>query len=665
MRLSKFSLISLLVVATFVVVPKVFAETTPADNTKTIVLAEINVQDAKIVSQEGNTVNVSFNISNHEGAQSGIKYGIKVVKTDGKTARVVDEYVYPEVLSVGENLVLPKNVSYTAPAGVDGVMDIYVQARNYSGLPLGTTKAGTVTFEKQVKTIEILPETCSTSIERAKPLTGSNDNGIKISKDDKIILSCTVKNNLEEEITTTPLFETHYGNTVYGEIIPQLGIETNLISLRPQEEKTVSFTLPKISIPQSYTTKIYLEAKGSKSNYVLVNYTISGLSATIQNFSLDKNSYKANDTAKISFFWTSSATSKDEVTSITMNADIQNKNKRSCIVSPLSSQMAGLGFVEIPVTIDRACDDPEVSITLLDASGKVLDQKALAFEAGQKTNLFAGKTGIIAITILAVLIVAGIIMYIRNMKKKNKKDDNETPKSGHIEGAMLAIFFALAISLIPGGFVKASTYYITTSGTDDPYNPYDLNGTVILTANLDKSTYSEGDSITINSIVSYDRSRHCATVNLEAWKETSMEPVDFGGESIVCGGDELYASTTLPSSVTQSGEVDLMGPVAFEGISPLHINLPFHYTMVSNATVTVYATNVSNGEKSSEYITVNAGTPVDITWDVLNNTSGTTYYCHISTGGYCGDPISQNITGRVGGRYTPSSTTTYTVNDQP
>jgi hypothetical protein len=72
-----------------------------------------------------------------------------------------------------------------------------------------------------------------------------------------------------------------------------------------------------------------------------------------------------------------------------------------------------------------------------------------------------------------------------------------------------------------------------------------------------------------------------------------MEPVDFGGESIVCGGDELYASTTLPSSVTQSGEVDLMGPVAFEGISPLHINLPFPYTMVSNATVTVYATNVN------------------------------------------------------------------------
>ena len=64
----------------------VFAETAPAKS-NTIVLAKINAQNGKVVSQEGDKLNLSFSISNREGAQSGVRYGIPC-RTRRPTARI-------------------------------------------------------------------------------------------------------------------------------------------------------------------------------------------------------------------------------------------------------------------------------------------------------------------------------------------------------------------------------------------------------------------------------------------------------------------------------------------------------------------------------------------------------------------------------------------------
>ena len=669
MKLTKFSLIAIVLIFSFAFSIKVMAEekisTEKKLEGKTIVLAEINVQDAKIISQTGNTLEISFNINNKQGAQSGVKYGIRVVDKESKVQKTIDEYVFPEVLSVAANSSISKTVKYTAPVNLDGTYNVFISARNYSGLPLGIADLGAVSFTKQMETLEILSETCSTEIERAGSIKLEDERGNIVSKEDKIVLSCYIKNNLNEEVTTNPNFETHY-RTIYGEEVSQLGGDVNPILLRPLEEKLVKLTLPKVVVPQSYITKVYFETNGIKSNYILMSYTISGLSATIQNVSLDKNSYNANETAKIAFFWTSSAKNKEELTSISLQADIVNKNKRSCIESPINTQMAGVGFIEIPVTISKSCDDPEVTISLLDATGKILDQKALIFEANENTNLFSGKMGIIAIIILVLLVIAGLFLYFKNLKKKDDHHDDK-PKSGHIEGAMLAILFALAISFIPGGVVKAETYYITADRVDTYYDPSSTYGTIVLNTNLDKSDYSYGDDIKLNTSVYYDKVGHCSTIPLYATaNQLDTQKLDFSGESIVCGGDELYAENTFLSAATNSSNIVISGHAYMDGLQEIAVNIPLAYNVIipeiptSQATVTVTARNENTGEESVDgKITVTKGTPIRIKW-TIQNASGKHFECTYP-GGTCGSSDGDVYEKWSGDFYYPETTTAYTV----
>lgn len=646
MRLSKFSFIIALLVFSVIFSEKVIAETLPAQEkseSKTIVLAKVNVQDASIVSQEENTLVLSFNINNREGAQSGVKYGVRLVEKIGNQQKTIDEFVYPEILSIPTNSNIPKTIKYTAPASIDGTYYVYISARNYSGLPLGSIEVGKATFTKQLNTVEILAESCSTEIVRAGSVIENNTNQNIVSKEDKIILSCYIKNNLGDEVLTSPIFETRY-RTLYGDEVPQLGGDISPVLLRPLEEKLVSLTLPKIVVPQSYITKIYFKTNGVNSNHITMAYTVSGLSATIQNVSLDKNSYKANEEAKISFFWTSSATKREELTSITLEADIVNNNKRSCIDNPLNTQLAGVGFIEIPVTISKACDDPEVTIALLDATGKVLDQKALTFEANEETNLFAGKTGIIAIIVILVLAIIGLAIYLKNMKKKNK-DNNNTSLSGHIEGTMIAILFALALSFIPGGTLSADTIYLDSSGDcGGPRGCSVSDEYMILNINMYQSTYEPGEPIYVYSAIGdkvpeYSNSGYFLWATFNGVRQKIVE----GDQQIGYIIDSIFTAQQTPGSYS----IDYDGYVyGFSGIEEVYFSGSLPFTVVAPVTVAPMTVEITANNTPGE-ITIKKNDTVDITWSVRNS-DGATCYCTYDGNKSCGEPSVGNVENHLG-----------------
>lgn len=612
MRLTKiYSIIGLVIFATFFAVNSYAEEEKPEVEGKTVTLAKVNLQGAKIISQEGNTINISFNLNNREGAQSGVKYGIKLLEIAEGRDMVREEYVYPEILSLPSNSITEKTISFTPSFNIKGEYEVIISAKNYSGLPLGVGNLGKVTFTEQQKTVEIISETCSTFVEKSgNKVPNANTNTLVVSTNDKIFLNCVIKNNLNENVSITPKYET-YLKTLYGEEVLGLPESKENITLRPLEEKSYNFSIPKSNLPQSYLTRISLQNETIKSNNITVSYLISGLSATIQNVSLDKNSYKANEKATISFFWTSSATNKEELTSISLKADIVNKNKRSCIESPINTQMAGVGFIEIPVTISKSCDDPEVTISLLDATGKILDQKALIFEANEKTNLFAGKMGIVAITILVLLVIAGLIIYFRNLKKKDDHHDDNHPKSGHIEGAMLTILFALVISFIPGGLAKADTYYVTASGVDYYYGDSYGYGTVIINANLDSSSYSFGDPMYLSSSISYDKYGWCSPFALYASHSSSYyEAMEFDGQNLVCGGDEYYAQNIIYNNVSSgAGAVYVSGDVMVGHTYSVSLNEHIDFSSSSSSSYTLYTSVSGSGSIS--------WTP----WDFINGCS--------------------------------------------
>lgn len=65
----------------------------------------------------------------------------------------------------------------------------------------------------------------------------------------------------------------------------------------------ISFILPKALEPQAYDVKVALKSSENTSNPIIIHYVLQGISATIQNLSLDKDFYNKGDTATLSFFW--------------------------------------------------------------------------------------------------------------------------------------------------------------------------------------------------------------------------------------------------------------------------------------------------------------------------------------------------------------------------
>lgn len=655
MKLLKISSISFFVLLSFILTTGVSAvETTPVQK-KPVVLATVNIQDAKIVSRENNVLNIFFKITNREGAQSGIKYSVNLIQKTGKTQTTADEYIYPEVISVGANSVLEKNITYTVPANMNGTYTIVILAKNYSGLPLGITSLGEIELVSTVKTAEILSETCLTSTSADKNVSSTPINkAINISSKENILLTCTVVNNSKETISVIPTYETHY-RSLYGDIAEHQGGNVSPVSLKAGEKKPISLNLPKATIPQVYSVKVSLKSGEVYSNSVVVNYNLTGLSATIQNFSLDKDSYKTNETANISFFWTASSGKKEALPPITLEAKITDERQKECIV-PVNQLLASVGLVQIPAQVIKNCDNPQVAIALKDASGNTLDQKQLSFEPTEKpsTNIFAGKNGII-VTIIAILVLLGVAIYFMKLKKKeNKGGDGSDKTSGNIGGSTLAVFFFIflfGLALIPGGVVRADTTSMSACDLQEP--PYDCGSDyVLITFNLDKSTYAPGETIVAN--VFLDDSSNTSIViggDFDVVSEWDGEKQGVGS-----GGSFYFTAPTYSSNILVYLDYysrACCGPTYGQG----YLYLPFTVSApAAPVTVTVTANDVP------VQTTINLGASVDIKWTTQNATPSTHCTCvygpNNTSCGFSDGPAF----GYVGGRFTPETTTTYKVN---
>jgi hypothetical protein len=435
MKLLKVSLIGLFISCSLLLGSTLHAATYTMDNGKAVVLADVNIYEAKIVSQKGNEVNISFNIDNGQGVQSGIKYGVSLIKGTGGNQFTVDEMIYPEVLSLSSNSTITKNVKYTAPLSVSGEYTLLVTIKNESGMPMGMAIAGKITLASNVKSIEILPETCSLSVvdEKNSPKY-TLVQGVDIEKTENLKLTCTAKNPSSSVVSVTPSYETYLRN-VYGEMVSQTGGDMNPMSFKALEKKTISLVLPKALKSQSYDVKVELKSGAVVSNTIKVHYVLRGASATIQNFSLDKDYYNKNDVANISFIWSPSADSFSDSRLgtptqpiINLVASISNDQKKEC-VAPINQIMdiTKAGKIDLSATIITDCNNPQATVTLKDDKGNILDQKLLSFEskkdnAVQTSSNSAGKTTLI---IFGVLVVAGLAFYFINLKRKENETINQ------------------------------------------------------------------------------------------------------------------------------------------------------------------------------------------------------------------------------------------------
>ena len=428
MKLSKFLIFIFSIYICFSFSSLLFASTVSSQKTIKIssknnatLVAMVNIENQKIVSQKDNNFMLSFDLSNGKGLQSGVKYGVELVPENAHY--IADQKVYDESMTLYENSTVHKEITYVAPAGFNGDYDLYVLSNNESGFPFAIASLGKIKLTSSKEAVDIVNDTCYLKINDGKHHTITE--GVYVNKDESINLICDVVNHSNLPISVNPSFETRYFS-MYGKVAPQSEVKDEPISFVKGEKKTISLALPVGLIPQFYTLKVNLNGINASSNDVYVHYVVNGTSAIIQKLSLDKDIYKKGDNGTLSLIW--SAVSGDLSNSdkhptilppLTMNISIKGNDGKDCI-SPISKPLVrdyDNPQTGIPFTVLKDCLNPNTSITITDNKGNVLDQKGFLFKTSPnetpKNN--TSKYYVIIFIILIVLIFSFYLI------KRNKK----------------------------------------------------------------------------------------------------------------------------------------------------------------------------------------------------------------------------------------------------
>lgn len=425
---------------------------------------EVNLRNTAM-SYEDNQVAIFFDLTNGQGTQSGIKYGVHLLK-DGM---VIDEKIYDKVISLKEDEVLSQKVKYMAPNFLQGEYSLQLVVENEAGVPLSFETVGSVILNGTNQYLFIDSNSCYALVPGEEKHYALDD-GVDVSAEEKLMLNCLVSNYFAETIEFVSTFET-YRRSIFGEQTEVELPNQEVVSLEAGETKELSFEIPKAITPQAYDAVLSLTKKNQSqtkiSNLVVLHYVMRGGSATIQNIQLDKDVYLAGETAQVSFFWTPSADSfygaRSEGGTILEDIVIEGQIEGCSDIFYHNPTENPSGLVTIEVPILKDCQLPQVSLTV--KSGEQLLDEAF-FEVNQNYSSLS----LIIISLVIIILIFGVVLF--SLKKRGMKTTS------------IVLFFLLGIGAVLGGtnVVEAATW---VSGQDPLRLPI---GWVTYTYNYDNSS---------------------------------------------------------------------------------------------------------------------------------------------------------------------------------
>ena len=555
MKFLKLFISSVFVLVSVLVAPVIFAEeaatadatnTNPVEIEKTIIqvdpnapklmtlVSDVSIFNSKIISQEGNNFKISFDFNNGKGIQNGVKYGVKLIGSNEKGQYVADEKVYTEALDLYENTSIHKEISYIAPSNLNGEFVMYISSKNANGFPFSTAYVSKINLTASTRGIHILSDTCYLSI------LGEKDNkkynltqGVDISKNETIILSCEVVNKEEQEISVTPNYKTTY-RTAYGDIVPQEGGSTEAIILKAGDKTIIALNLPKTSSSQAYDVAVSLQSGNDISNSVTAHYVLQGNSATLQNISLDKDYYKEGDMANLSFFWSPQADMFPGNRADSLNNN-NNKNFISVQILNGNSSLCGEKVerelftnsslkIQIPILINSICKNPQALLTLKDGDGNILSEQKFEIETISQAKKQINS--IYYIILIAILVIIGVFAFLKN--KKNKERENKLKKS-----ISFHILFPFLVIMAIGSILPFNTQAAFDVGVRTGY-------WVSVSANLDSSSYDPGSSMYLTVDATYNA---CSNT-------TSDFSLSANGQPII-SSTKIQGVNSLPTAYLQ------------------------------------------------------------------------------------------------------------------
>jgi hypothetical protein len=351
-----------------------------------IVIANVNVYEPIIVSQENGVLTVGFDVANNANvAQGDIRYGLDIIKVTDGGQTVVGSYISSETLALAAQSAVHKEIAYAIPPNLSGEYEVWVVSRTTSGMILGLGQAGKVIFTNTTPYIDISAETCLLTIS-GETATYKLYQGVDVVPEETLSFVCTLESHFDTDITVSPIFNTHK-RMRFGEVVETTPRTPEAITLAAGEKRVVTLAIPKATVPQAYDVSVSLMNAEKKpvSNEVIAHYVLRGASATIQTATLDKESYAQGETLSAHILWSPSADSFPNsragqgttVPNTTIEMLVTDANGVQCIdliIRPLLNSEQDL---TISAPVSTSCTAPTMTITIKDDNGTTLDSRTI------------------------------------------------------------------------------------------------------------------------------------------------------------------------------------------------------------------------------------------------------------------------------------------------
>ncbi len=461
-----------------------------------VVVADVNIYNAKIVSQNDRSFSISFDILNKSGAQPQIKYAVKLTKTIEKKEILVDEKIYDESISLEQNGSISRTVAYEVPAPLTaGAYSIWIMSENQSGMPLGIAFVGKVKIEKSVSnTAEIVPNSCSLEVSGGTTTRKySVEIGAVLKEGESLSIKCKINSLFSSDVSVSPKFETRIGSD-FGNTLEANSASNQAIILHTGLN-SLTISLPTVSKPQIYSLSFYLQTKDGRtvSNTVMTRYFVSGKIGTIINALFDNTFYTKGETTDIKLFLAANTASS-------ITASLSDGNGSSC-ADNIQMEVPNPPIINLKFPVTNKCLNPKLNVVLSatnNGQSLTLDSKEFQVmtpenlipkEELQKTNY----TNALLAVIAAIMVVLLTIFITR--KKKNKE-----PEIPMFLKSFIFIFLGVSVFLGFGKTASAYTYmtYFNLSCGDLFGGASITNDPLYFTTNLDKTSYLPGSNMVVS-----------------------------------------------------------------------------------------------------------------------------------------------------------------------
>lgn len=556
MKLFKILSVTLIMFSLFSLNAASAAATPTVQNTPSIKLVgTVGIKDARVISQNGNKFNIKFSITNGSIAQPSMKYGVRLVKTDGSRQSIVDEKVYDEILNLDANIKISKDIIYEAPTYLSGDYTLVLVGNAETGLTLTLNSTIKVKLTATSKSILFVVDSCSLKIKGEtadKKYTLAQ--GVDVLPSESLSLNCLVENNTDTVQTVSPSLVTYYRSN-YGNTVEVSGLNPALITLNKGEKKNVSIEISKPTKPQAYDVVVTLKNNEFTSNGVKAHYVLRGQSASIQNISLDKNIYKKDEISKVLVAWSKSADSfvgsrvkGNNNTDYFISISLTDGKGNKCAEDYKNALSSKDIVSEISLSIISSCVNPVLNVSINDKDGNVLDKREAKFNSpvALKNNILY----VIAIILLLVLVVT---LYYFKKKNNNSKTDLNIPSN--LPVGVLFFFFILLSFVLPGGKIMAANFIVHNDsfGTDDLNVVVDLDQTAY---EQNAIMYPSGSIQTLNCLNEYAH-RLSETINISLTANNGGSPSstatiisDSGSVNDIQSSYNATGSMTAPSDIS-------------------------------------------------------------------------------------------------------------------